>query len=69
MEIEASADKLRAHELVEQFKQEMNKTESTETETSSQRKAEKPSADETIEMDEEQSGEQQKTVGKKKERS
>ena len=76
MEIEASADKLRAHELVEQFKQDMDKTETKEgkkeTKSSEQTKSSTSDSgtgtdsDTTIEIDEEESGGRQKTVGKKK---
>ena len=64
MEIEASADKLRAHELVEQFKTDMNEPGEKETESADK------SGEETIEIDEEDtSGESTKTIGKKREKS
>lgn len=63
MEIEANADKLRAHELVEQFKAEMS--------GDTVNKEEKSSTDNTIEFDEAEqiSSEPTKTIGKEKAKS
>ena len=64
MEIEANAEKLRAHELVKQFKAEMGKEEIEEKSTA-------PASEKQIDIDEtEKTGgekEQSKTVGKKEE--
>jgi phage shock protein A len=60
MEIEANAEKLRAHELVKQFKSEMGKSEATEEEKSV------GSSEKEIEIEDETTDkEQQKTVGRK----
>jgi len=65
MEIEASADKLRAHELVEQFKSEMRESEQKE-----EAGGETKSGGDKIEIDEEDtSTESTKTIGKKREKS
>ncbi|WP_445666477.1 PspA/IM30 family protein [Fodinibius sp. AD559] len=62
MEIEANAEKLRAHELVEQFKSEMGKTTSSEKEKS----VGSSDGEKEIEIDEETSEKQQdKTIGNK----
>lgn len=58
MEIEVNAEKMRAQDLVSQFKREMGKE-----------VPDKKTADKTISLDEEESGEQGKSVGKEKTRS
>jgi len=62
MEIEANAEKLRAHELVEQFKAEMGKVDAPEKEKS----VGSSDGEEEIEIDEQTSEKQQgKTIGNK----
>ena len=62
MEIEANAEKLRAHELVEQFKAEMGKVDSPEKEKS----VGSSDGKKEIEMDDQTSEKQQdKTIGNK----
>jgi phage shock protein A len=61
MEIEANAEKLRAHELVKQFKSEMGKTEASEEE-----KSVGSSTDKEIEIEDEATEKESgKTIGKK----
>jgi phage shock protein A len=57
MEIEANAEKLRAHELVNQFKLEMGKD------------VDEPAAEKTIKLDEKEESDSGKTVGKQRTKS
>jgi len=70
MEIEASADKIRAHELVEQFKQEMKAEAGTRQQSGASEKDQ--SSQSTIELDETDDtgkSETEKTIGKERDRS
>lgn len=72
MEIEANAEKLRAHELVEQFKREMTKGVQEEAASEEAPEKEGASGEKSIEMEEKpsaQDGEQSKTVGKQRTKS
>lgn len=71
MEIEANAEKLRAHEMVEQFKREMNKDVESTEEKPKPRKKEKTSGGGDIEIDDAQTDKSgpSKTVGKEKTKS